>query len=142
MWPTMMVTTGGSECHMPNMLDPTLAAQSSQAQAQLFRSPDALPPDLPPSPSIMPCVCVYNCVCRYGEKQVKGSTFPRSYYKCSHPGCPVKKIIERDPKRGTILQAETRVGCPPPLPPTHTFLVLPAPHGLHSSFPEQCMLAL
>lgn len=48
--------------------------------------------------------------CRYGEKQVKGSPYPRSYYKCSYPGCLVKKIIERDPKTGHVSEAVTRVG--------------------------------
>jgi hypothetical protein len=33
---------------------------------------------------------------RYGEKIVKGSAFPRSYYKCSYQGCPAKKIIEKN----------------------------------------------
>nr|WFL37671.1 WRKY transcription factor 19 [Crocus sativus] len=32
---------------------------------------------------------------KYGQKKVKGSEFPRSYYKCSHPNCPVKKKVER-----------------------------------------------
>ncbi|KAJ0980218.1 hypothetical protein J5N97_008473 [Dioscorea zingiberensis] len=31
---------------------------------------------------------------KYGEKQVKGSEFVRSYYKCTHPSCPVKKKVE------------------------------------------------
>jgi len=31
---------------------------------------------------------------KYGKKQVKGSEYPRSYYKCSHPKCPVKKKVE------------------------------------------------
>ena len=47
---------------------------------------------------------------KYGEKQVKGSDYPRSYYKCSHPGCPVKKIIERDPQTGTVSQSTTKGG--------------------------------
>ncbi|GFQ02050.1 probable WRKY transcription factor 3 [Phtheirospermum japonicum] len=32
---------------------------------------------------------------KYGQKQVKGAEYPRSYYKCSHPKCPVKKKVER-----------------------------------------------
>ncbi|KAH9287691.1 hypothetical protein KI387_031808, partial [Taxus chinensis] len=32
---------------------------------------------------------------KYGQKQVKGSEYPRSYYKCTHPKCLVKKKVER-----------------------------------------------
>ncbi|XP_062085204.1 probable WRKY transcription factor 20 [Humulus lupulus] len=32
---------------------------------------------------------------KYGQKQVKGSEYPRSYYKCTHPNCEVKKKVER-----------------------------------------------
>jgi len=32
---------------------------------------------------------------KYGQKHVKGSDFCRSYYKCTHPNCPVKKKLER-----------------------------------------------
>ncbi|KAJ1419273.1 WRKY domain [Sesbania bispinosa] len=32
---------------------------------------------------------------KYGEKQVKGSENPRSYYKCTHSSCPMKKKVER-----------------------------------------------
>ncbi|EYU27515.1 hypothetical protein ABFS82_13G151100 [Erythranthe guttata] len=32
---------------------------------------------------------------KYGQKQVKGSEFPRSYYKCTDQNCSVKKKVER-----------------------------------------------
>lgn len=32
---------------------------------------------------------------KYGQKQVKGSEYPRSYYKCTYPNCLVKKMVER-----------------------------------------------
>lgn len=34
---------------------------------------------------------------KYGQKHVKGSEFPRSYYKCTHLNCEVKKLFERSP---------------------------------------------
>lgn len=32
---------------------------------------------------------------KYGQKKVKASECPRSYYKCTHLNCPVKKKVER-----------------------------------------------
>lgn len=32
---------------------------------------------------------------KYGQKLVKAKEHPRSYYKCTHPNCPVKKKVER-----------------------------------------------
>ncbi|KAG2486081.1 hypothetical protein HYH03_015284 [Edaphochlamys debaryana] len=43
---------------------------------------------------------------KYGEKLVKGSPNPRSYYKCSHNGCLAKKIVERSEADGTVLSTE------------------------------------
>jgi hypothetical protein len=32
---------------------------------------------------------------KYGQKQVKGSEYTRSYYKCTQAHCPMKKKVER-----------------------------------------------
>ncbi|KAK4423960.1 putative WRKY transcription factor 75 [Sesamum alatum] len=32
---------------------------------------------------------------KYGQKAVKNNKFPRSYYRCTHQGCNVKKQIQR-----------------------------------------------
>ncbi|CDY11947.1 BnaC03g13730D [Brassica napus] len=32
---------------------------------------------------------------KYGQKLVKGSEYPRSYYKCTNPNCQLKKKVER-----------------------------------------------
>lgn len=40
---------------------------------------------------------------------MKGSLYPRSYYKCSHAGCNVKKIVERDAQTGEVSSAIAKV---------------------------------
>ncbi|MFS7906671.1 putative transcription factor WRKY family [Helianthus anomalus] len=41
---------------------------------------------------------------KYGKKVVKGSEHPRSYYKCTHPNCEVKKIFKRSYTTGQIME--------------------------------------
>ncbi|XP_031249082.1 probable WRKY transcription factor 43 [Pistacia vera] len=40
---------------------------------------------------------------KYGQKTVKSGKFPRSYYKCTHKGCNVKKQIQRSSKDEEIV---------------------------------------
>ncbi|KQJ98825.1 hypothetical protein BRADI_3g39340v3 [Brachypodium distachyon] len=58
---------------------------------------------------------------KYGQKQVKNSDHPRSYYKCSHPNCPVKKKVERC-QDGHITEIVYKGSHNHPLPPpSHHF---------------------
>jgi WRKY transcription factor 33 len=41
---------------------------------------------------------------KYGQKQVKGSENPRSYYKCTYANCSMKKKVERSIADGRITQ--------------------------------------
>ncbi|XP_062179637.1 WRKY transcription factor WRKY24-like [Phragmites australis] len=41
---------------------------------------------------------------KYGQKQVKGSENPRSYYKCTYQSCSMKKKVERSLADGRITQ--------------------------------------
>nr|AGZ87837.1 WRKY33-2_1 [Reaumuria trigyna] len=41
---------------------------------------------------------------KYGQKQVKGSENPRSYFKCSYPNCQTKKKVERSVVDGHITE--------------------------------------
>nr|AGT57172.1 TTG2 [Salvia miltiorrhiza] len=58
---------------------------------------------------------------KYGQKQVKGSEYPRSYYKCTYPNCPVKKKVERtvDGKIAEIVYKGEHNHLKPQ-PPNHT----------------------
>lgn len=68
--------------------DRSLVKQSSElSQPDMRSQPSSLTVDKPADDG-------YNWR-KYGQKHVKGSEYPRSYYKCTHSSCPVKKIVER-----------------------------------------------
>jgi len=41
---------------------------------------------------------------KYGQKQVKGNAYARSYFKCTYPGCEVKKQIEKTNDGDRVVQ--------------------------------------
>ncbi|XP_071734773.1 WRKY transcription factor 44 isoform X1 [Rutidosis leptorrhynchoides] len=60
---------------------------------------------------------------KYGQKQVKGGEYPRSYYKCTHPSCVVKKKVERsiDGEIAEIVYKGEHNHMKPRLPRRHAF---------------------
>eukprot|EP00878_Enallax_costatus_P035187 GHUV01039185.1.p1 GENE.GHUV01039185.1~~GHUV01039185.1.p1 ORF type:complete len:283 (+),score=88.01 GHUV01039185.1:49-849(+) len=53
---------------------------------------------------------------KYGQKQVKGNPNPRSYYKCTHPNCSVRKHVEKSAEDDNkiLVTYEGRHNHPPP----------------------------
>jgi hypothetical protein len=47
---------------------------------------------------------------KYGQKSVKGSDYPRNYYKCTFPGCGVKKYVEKQEEEGKVVDRVTYKG--------------------------------
>lgn len=74
----------------------TTDSQSSQAVASQGSDQQAPPPAVAAATTFAdrPSEDGYNWR-KYGQKQVKGSEYPRSYYKCTHVNCPMKKKVER-----------------------------------------------
>ncbi|EPS63650.1 hypothetical protein M569_11136 [Genlisea aurea] len=60
---------------------------------------------------------------KYGQKSVKNSPFPRSYYKCTTTSCNVKKRVERSCNDPTIVVTTYEGQHTHPVPPTVSSLV-------------------
>ncbi|MED6155040.1 WRKY Transcription Factor [Stylosanthes scabra] len=100
------VTTQGTQPYSTMQVQPQHSFQTMSASTSSFAQVPAAntsnnntnPHMAEPSSSLLnvdkPADDGYNWR-KYGQKQVKGSEFPRSYYKCTHKSCPVKKKVER-----------------------------------------------
>lgn len=75
---------------------------------------------------------------KYGQKAVKNSPYPRSYYRCTTQKCTVKKRVERsfeDPTTViTTYEGQHNHQVPSTLRGNHTGLM---PHSIGSSFPQE-----
>jgi hypothetical protein len=69
-------------------------AQPTASQGSQGSDQQQAPPAAVPTFADRPSEDGYNWR-KYGQKQVKGSEYPRSYYKCTHVNCPMKKKVER-----------------------------------------------
>jgi hypothetical protein len=70
-----------------------MATTISNNDSAAFQSAEASHRYQVPAPVDKPADDGYNWR-KYGQKVVKGSDCPRSYYKCTHANCPVKKKVE------------------------------------------------
>eukprot|EP01018_Ginkgo_biloba_P004660 Gb_26411 [translate_table: standard] len=73
---------------------------------------------------------------KYGEKAMKNSSIPRSYYKCSDKKCIVKKRVERKPSESDVLVV-TYEGihnhpCPNPVFYVERHVYVPIPAAIRS----------
>ncbi|XP_072997130.1 probable WRKY transcription factor 48 [Typha latifolia] len=76
---------------------------------------------------------------KYGQKAVKNSPFPRSYYRCTSPACGVKKRVERSPDDPTVVVTtyEGQHTHPSPTVPRGVHLPSPSsPRGLGFVLPS------
>ncbi|GLT36213.1 hypothetical protein SLA2020_106070 [Shorea laevis] len=74
-----------------------MPASTSNPQGYMMESSEATQSDRnnqPFPPMDKPSDDGYNWR-KYGQKPIKGCEYPRSYYKCTHLNCPVKKKVER-----------------------------------------------
>ena len=97
-WPPPRSTAAAASSSFPPQNFAVLLPRYDQ-DMQLFgvgsSQQHGLPLPPPPPPAIeQPAKDGYSWR-KYGQKQLKDAESPRSYYKCTRDGCPVKKVVER-----------------------------------------------
>jgi hypothetical protein len=96
---------------------------------------------VPPQPMTAPAVMDrpsedgYNWR-KYGQKQVKGSEYPRSYYKCTQANCPMKKKVERS-LDGQVTEIVYKGDHNHPRPQPSRRMALSGAHLLTDNFPRE-----
>nr|QGQ64062.1 WRKY transcription factor 39 [Santalum album] len=95
--PSLLPASSGSLTHIPSFIPnanvhPIVSEPNNSSIKESSDISHSDKKSLPPSDR--PGDDGYNWR-KYGQKQVKGSEYPRSYYKCTHLHCPVKKKVER-----------------------------------------------
>ncbi|KAK6120145.1 hypothetical protein DH2020_046051 [Rehmannia glutinosa] len=83
---------------------------------------------------------------KYGQKAVKNSPFPRSYYRCTNPSCNVKKRVERSSNDPSIVVTTYEGQHTHPSPQMARPMAVVAPpqpyHGFRSSPPLPASMIL
>ncbi|KAE9595297.1 putative transcription factor WRKY family [Lupinus albus] len=89
--PSIPLNKASEQQVLPSVSEPINAqpGTSQLTQADKKYQPSSVPIDKPADDG-------YNWR-KYGQKHVKGSEHPRSYYKCTQLNCPVKRKVERAP---------------------------------------------
>ncbi|GFP91763.1 probable WRKY transcription factor 3 [Phtheirospermum japonicum] len=94
-------STPTADNHLPSPPNETTTHQTSptptEPEIPKIESSEISQPDKKSVPHVVadkPAGDGYNWR-KYGQKHVKASECPRSYYKCTHLHCPVKKKVER-----------------------------------------------
>lgn len=93
--PTQEVGEAGNAVHSSNQIIQNFPTQTElRVNPTVENHADETKSSIPTTSRDRPSYDGHNWR-KYGQKQVKGSEYPRSYYKCTYPNCPVKKKVEK-----------------------------------------------
>ncbi|EPS66481.1 hypothetical protein M569_08295 [Genlisea aurea] len=112
--PTMPIRFSTIESHAPSSSSSSSSSSSVTPRTVRLRRPIR---DSKQEESVQASIFPNDRWRHYGQKMVKGGQHPRSYYRCTHPNCPVKKKVERrfDGQVEEIVYEGEHNHVPPPL---------------------------